>query len=295
MGKYEPKYIGHGEVIPKKSSQGRIIGKIIAYLILTIFALIFIFPFVYAFIVSVTTSENFYDFKWIPDPFTFENYVQFFKENDIVMAFVRTMLYIAAPVFVGTFSAALAGYATARIDFKGHNVVFFCLLAVTVIPGVITLMPSYVMFNSPVYSWGLPLFPLIVPGIFGGCGTMFFLHQYFKTLPRELEEAAEIDGMRKFGIFMKIILPLSTPAIITQIILGINACYNDFLNPLLYVGTQENYFTVQLLLYFLGSGSIKNYPLLMAGSIVAMLPSLILYIFAQRFFTEGIVMTGIKG
>lgn len=277
----------------KKHSAKWYIGKVVAYGILIITAFIYIVPFVFALSTSFTTPEGIFDFKWFPQPIDIGNYAKFFKENNVMRAFLNTILYISPPILVGVFASALAGYAFARIEFKGKKIVFYTLLATMVIPGIITMVPSYVLFTN-FYHWnGTPL-PIIVPGMFGSAMTMFFLHQYFKTLPKELEEAAQIDGMSYFGIFFKIILPLSAPAIITQIILSFNGCYNDYLGPLLYLGSNPNLFTVQLVVAGTQTPLNSPYTLMMAAAVTALIPTLVLYIFFQKYFVDGISMTGLK-
>ena len=267
--------------------------KIIAYTILITFFMIFVVPFIFALITSFTSPINIFDFSWIPNPIDIANYTKLFSEHQVIRALINTFLYIIPPVFVGIFTSAMAAYAFAKLRFKGKNVVFYMLLSTMVIPGVITMIPSYVLFTN-IYGWnGTPL-PLIVPGMFGSALTMFFFRQYFLTLPKELEEAAQIDGMHRFGIFTKIILPLSKPVIITQIILSLNGAYNDYLSPLLYVGNEPKLYTIQLLISGLQTSQNSPYTLMMAGAMVALLPTLILFVFAQKYFIEGIVTTGLK-
>lgn len=270
------------------------IGKIVAYGFLIFTGILYLVPFLFALSTSFTKPANIYgEFHWIPQPIDVGNYVKFFSEHNILNAFKNTILFISPPILVGVLASALAAYAFARIDFKGKNVVFYGLLATIVIPGVITMVPSYVLF-AKYYHWaGTPL-PIIIPGMFGSAMTMFFLNQFFKTLPKELEEAAEIDGMSKFGIFLKIILPLSIPAFITQIILSFNGCYNDYLGPLMYLGATPKLFTVQLVVQSVQTTQVHPYTLMMAAAITALIPTLVLYIFCQKYFVEGIAMTGLK-
>ncbi len=284
----------------KQGSVGALIAKIAAYLCLSFFGVLIVIPFLIAIITSITPEiilvEN--GFQWFTGfvDVGYYNRVLLTQEfGSFLKCFGNTLLYIMPPLLVGTFCSALAAYAFARIDFAGKNVLFALMLATMVIPGIITTFPSYLLFIQvyKVNDW-FPAFPLIVPGMFGAVGTMFFLKQFFGTLPRELEEAAELDGLSRFGIFMKIILPLSMPAIITQLLLGFNGMYNDYLGPLLYLGGQPDLYTVQLFVKGLSSKLNPCYPLIMAGGIVALVPTLILYLSGQKYFVEGIVMTGIK-
>ena len=294
------KTINGAIVVPKKRNYAYWIFKVLSYLCLIAFGVIIIIPFLMAIITSLT-PQNFImenGFKWSTGVIDLEYYIKLLTTNEygnIYQCFLNTILYIAPPIIVGTFCSALSAYAFARINFKGKKVVFYLLLSTMVIPGIITTFSSYLLFVDiyKVNDW-FPLFPIIVPGMFGAVGTMFFLKQYFETLPKDLEEAAEMDGMSRFGMFIKVILPLSVPAIITQLLLGFNGAYNDYLGPLLYIGGKPSLFTMQLYVNGLSTSRNVSYPLLMSGALLALLPTLVLYLSGQKFFMEGIVMTGIK-
>lgn len=286
------------EICRKQRKPSYYIGKVIAYFILVLFALIFIFPFLYALGVSFNNPDV-AAFNWIPvNGIDIGAYYKFFTESaangiPVWRAFLNTLLYIIPPIVVGVLCSALAAYAFARIEFKGKNIIFGLLLMTMVIPGIITMVPSFLLFQD-FYHWDNTPLPLIIPGMFGSAMTMFFLYQYFRTLPKELEEAAQIDGMTKGGVFFKIILPLSFPAIITQVILSFNGCYNDYMGPLLYVNSVPSMKTIQLLVAGTQSAQGSPYPLMMAASIIALIPTLLLYIICQKYFVEGIAMTGMK-
>ena len=294
------KKINGAIVVPKKRNYAYWIFKVLSYLCLIAFGIIIIIPFLMAIITSLT-PQNFImenGFKWSTGVIDLEYYIKLLTTNEygnIYKCLLNTILYIAPPIIVGTFCSALSAYAFARINFKGKKVVFYLLLSTMVIPGIITTFSSYLLFVDiyKVNDW-FPLFPIIVPGMFGAVGTMFFLKQYFETLPKDLEEAAEMDGMSRFGMFIKVILPLSVPAIITQLLLGFNGAYNDYLGPLLYIGGKPSLFTMQLYVNGLSTSRNVSYPLLMSGALLALLPTLVLYLSGQKFFVEGIVMTGIK-
>lgn len=282
----------------KKMKASYYVSKVVAYSILVLMSVIFIFPFIYALGVSFNDPTS-ATFDWtFHGTIDIGSYYKFFTESassgiPVWRAFLNTILYVAPPILVGVLCSAMAAYGFARINFKGKNVVFYILLATMVIPGIITMVPSFLLFQD-FYHWDNTPLPIIVPGMFGSAMTMFFLYQYFRTLPKELEEAAEIDGMTKFGVFFKIILPLSTPAIITQIILSFNGCYNDYMGPLLYVNSVPSMRTIQLLIAATQSSNSSPYPLMMAASIIGLIPTLVLYIVCQKYFVEGIAMTGMK-
>ena len=282
----------------KKHKASYYVGKVAAYAILVLMSLVFLFPFVYALGVSFNDPTS-ATFDWtFHGTIDIGSYYKFFVESEasgipVWRAFLNTIMYVAPPILVGVLCSAMAAYGFARVNFKGKNIVFYALLATMVIPSIITMVPSFLLFQD-FYHWDNTPLPIIVPGMFGSAMTMFFLYQYFRTLPKELEEAAEIDGMSKFGVFFKIILPLSTPAIITQIILSFNGCYNDYMGPLLYVNSEPSMRTIQLLIAATQSSNGSPYPLMMAASIIGLIPTLVLYIVCQKYFVEGIAMTGMK-
>ena len=288
----EEKFIAQKQRIKRrKINDGVFTG--ISYLVLIIFAIIYILPFLIALSASLTSPKNIFDFKLIPSPVDIGNYMKLFNEHNVVRAFVNTLSYIIPPVLIGLLFSATSAYALARIKFRGRKIIFYVIISTMVIPGIIILMPAYDLFVNFYHWYGTPL-PLIIPGLFGSAGVMFFLYQYFLSLPKELEEAAEVDGLSRIGIFFKIIVPISFPALITQLILSFNGAYNDYMTPLLYVGTKPELFTIQLLVNSLSTKQNVQYTLLMAGAITALIPTLILYILCQKFFVQGVTMSGIK-
>lgn len=273
-----------------------IIGKVLSYLVLALMVVITIVPILYAISVSLSGVNSIYlsKYKWYWHEITFENYEYIFTNYDLVRGLINTLCYTIPPIAVGMFSSALAAYSFARFDFPGKKAVFFGMLSTVVLPGVITLIPSYVMM-AKFYHWTNTPLPLIIPGMFGSVMTMFFVYQFFRTLPKELDEAARIDGMGWFGIFVKIVLPLSKAVLVTQILLSFAGAYNDYLGPLMYVGTVEKYKTLQLIISTINTSQYVRHTYTMAGSVAAMLPIFVLFAFAQKYFVDGIVLTGIKG
>ena len=292
-------------------STSQIITKSFAYLFLIIFALIIVLPFIFALATSFADKDYIFSKKfnwynifdgelWDKGKFSLENYkyVLEMKDNDGNLAMLvglrNTIAYIIPPVFVGVISSAMGAYSLSRINFKGRNLVFSVLLCTMVIPGVLTMVPGYVMF-AKFYKWADSPLPLIIPGMCGGVMTMFFIRQFFLAFPKELEEAAFIDGMGRIGIFIKIALPLAKPVIITQIILSLNGCYNDYLNPLLYVGTISKYRTLQLNIASISTARNDQYTRQLAASLLSLIPTFLMFVFAQKYFVSGLVVTGIKG
>jgi multiple sugar transport system permease protein len=230
--------------------------------------------------------------KWIPEHFEWSNYAVVLTEANLLHGFMNTMLVISLPCLTGLFTSALAAYAFARLKFPAKNPLFIMLLATMMIPGVVTMIPTFILYKN--IGWVDSWMPLIIPGMFGAAAAVFFLRQFFMTIPMELEDAAKIDGLNPFHIFMRIMLPLSKPALVSQGILGFLAGYNDFLNPLIYINSTEKY-TLQLVLASFQGYYNAQWSLIMAGSVLALIPTVLLFFFAQRYFVEGIAMTGMKG
>jgi multiple sugar transport system permease protein len=166
-------------------------------------------------------------------------------------------------------------------------------MATMVIPNIIIMVPAYVMFAN-FYKWlGTPL-PVVIPGMFGSCGCMFFMLQYIRTIPTDMEEAATVDGLSKGGIFMTVLFPLMVPAFVCQVVLAFSGQYNDYLTPLLYLGNDTNLFTVQLAINQMNSAYNVETEKLLAACVLALIPTLVLFLCAQKTFREGITLTGLK-
>lgn len=230
--------------------------------------------------------------EFIPREITFENYIRVFTEADLLLGFRNTMIIIIPTTAIGIFTSSLAAFAFAKLNFPGRDKLFFALIATMMLPGIVTLVPQFILFRE--LGWLDTFKPLMIPGFFGAAMTVFFLRQFFMTIPNDLIDAAKIDGLSFFGIFRKIMVPLAKPAIVTQVILGLLAGYNDFMGPLIYLNSPEN-FTLQLVLASFRGYYTSEWGLIMAGSVIALIPTLVAFFFAQKQFIEGIVMTGVKG
>jgi multiple sugar transport system permease protein len=282
----------------------RILGRSFVYLIVAVGSFIFMFPFVWAFVSSGKSPQEIVDWPpkfWPQNPQFVENYAQIWIEAPFLL-WIRNSAVITALSLIGAIaSASLVAYAFARFEFPGRNIWFFVMLSTMMIPGEVRLIPSYLIFKT--LGWVNSIKPLVVPAWFGGGAfNIFLLRQFYMTIPRELDEAAEIDGAGPLRVFLTIMLPLSKPAIATAAALGFIANWRDFMGPLIYLNQVEKMTAVQGLRYFamgttaaqLSAGPPKD-NLLMAASIVVTLPCLILFFVAQKYFVQGIVTTGIKG
>jgi multiple sugar transport system permease protein len=201
-------------------------------------------------------------------------------------------MIVVPSMIVGLFTSSLAAYAFAKIKFPGRDKLFFLLIATMMIPGIVTMVPQFIIFRD--LGWLDTWKPLMIPAMFGSAMCVFFLRQFFLTIPNELIEAAKLDGLGHFGIFSRIVLPLGKPAIITQGLLWFLAGYNDFTGPLIYINSPEK-FTLQLVLASFSGFYSSEWTLIMAGSVLALIPTILMFFFAQKQLIEGITMTGIKG
>jgi multiple sugar transport system permease protein len=228
---------------------------------------------------------------WVPLQFKWHNYV----EASQVVPFFRFYLnsiYVTLATTLGVVvTSSMAGYAFSRLSFPGRDKLFLGYLATLMIPGAVTMIPVFILLRQ--LGWVDTYKALILPGIFTAYGT-FMLRQFFMTLPRELEEAAKIDGCSLFGIYFRIVLPLSQPAIATLSVFTFMGSWMNFMWPLVVTNSHE-LFTLPVGLSYFQSLHRTDWTLLMAASVMTIVPILIVFIVAQRYFVEGIKLTGIKG
>ena len=214
-------------------------------------------------------------------------------ESESLWKGLGNTLFVVLPIMIiGVFTSALSAYAFAKIKFKAKNLMFTILMFSMMIPGVITMTPAYVIYDT--IGWTDTYMPLMIPNAFGTAACVFYLRQFFSGIPTELIEAGKMDGLSNFGVFTRIMLPLAKPALTAQMILWFIAGYNDYFGPMLYLNSEDKY-TLQLVLKLMAGSSESNWPKVMACCIVTMIPLLIMYFAAQKKFVEGITMTGLKG
>lgn len=271
--------------------------KTVAYFFLMLGALTMILPFLWMLTTSLKDLDAIYiqPKNWtqmfIPTTLIWQNYVKAFE----VVPFARFYLnsvFVAICVTAGqVFTSSLAAYAFARLQFPGRDKIFFAYLATMMIPGSVTMIPVFILMK--VFNWIDTYKALIIPSMFTAYGT-FMLRQFFMTLPRDLEDAAKIDGCGFFGIYWKIILPLSKPALATLTTFTFMGNWGSFMWPLVVTNSMEMR-TLPIGLESFKTMYSTDWNLLMAGSVMAMLPIIITFIFNQRYFIEGVKLSGIKG
>lgn len=280
----------------------KIISQVAIYAILVLYAAIIIFPFLVVLITSLKTYQDatHIPFEWVPSMgFTGDNYVEVFTYNpqmnaamsSIIQGFLNTLMYIIPPTLIGLFTSSISAYAFSKLRFRAKNWMYSVLLGTMLIPGMITLAPQLSLYDM--IGWIDTPLPLMIPGMFGAAACVFFMRQYYVGIPDSIIEAAKIDGLGFLGIFFRIMVPLSVPALLAQGLLGFIGGYNDFMGPLLYLGP-ANLQTLQLALRTLASTYGDEPNVIMSACIVALVPMLIVYFVCQKFFINGIIAGGLK-
>lgn len=267
------------------------LGTLLVYL----GALVFVFPLIWMIDTSLKTIGNVALFppQWIPDPFVPRNYVDALTFMPFAAYFKNTALFTLATVVGDTLSAAFVGYGFAKLRAPGREALFLLVLATLMVPFPATMIPQYLLFRD--LGWLDTYAPLIVPAFFGGAFNVFLMRQYYLGIPNDLLEAAKIDGSGYFRIFSQIMFPLARPAVTAVAVLSFMHHWNDFLGPLIYLNSEELYTVSMALANFTATYGSTPWNLLMAASTIAVLPCVLLYFFAQRYFMQGIVVSGVKG
>ena len=283
----------------KKKNQKDLIRKSIIYFGLIAYALFVLFPFAIMLISSLKhKEETIGSFTWIPElGLTLRGYVNALEKvassTSIIEGFFNTLWIIIPPTVIGLFVSALSAYAFTKMRFRGKNIMFGLLIATMMVPGIVTLVPSYIIWDYLGVTVNAPFIPLMVPGMFGAAACVFFMRQAFYAIPDSIVEAAKIDGLGPFQCFIQIVLPLAKPALLAQGILGFVAGYNDYFGPLIYL--KSDYQTLQIAVSVFSDRYSGDWPSILAANVIAIIPTVLIYIFAQRYFIEGITAGGEKG
>jgi multiple sugar transport system permease protein len=274
-------------------------GRIFLYVVTIALTLMFIFPFVWTVSSSLKTAYEVVEYppSLFPHIFQLGNYYEAWTSIQFGTFFKNSLIVVVLTVLGGTISSFVVAYGFARFRFPGRDAAFGLCLATLILPTEVTIIPLFLTFKQ--IGWLDTLKPLIVPSFFGGGAfAIFLLRQFILTLPFELDEAAMIDGASRLGILFNVIAPNAKPALATVAIFTFIGHWNDFFGPLIFLNSQEN-FTLPLGLYSLktyaGDPGEPKDQLLMAGSVIATLPIILVFFAAQRYFIQGIVTTGLKG
>ena len=268
--------------------------RALVYVLLCAGAVVALLPFLWMLSTSLKPMDQILVFPpvWVPRPAVTEHYVAVFREFPFAV-YLRNTLTVCVFTVIGTvFSSSLVAYAFARLRFPDRGWLFVVLLATIMLPAQVTMVPVFLLFRA--FGWIDTFLPLIVPAFFGTPFFVFLLRQFFLTIPQELIEAARVEGAGEWRIYWSIMLPLSKPALATVAIFSFMGAWNDFLGPLIYLSSEKNR-TLALGIQALRSFHGTEWGILMAASVLMVLPIIVLFFLCQRFFVRGIVLTGIKG
>ncbi len=263
------------------------------YLTLTLGAIVMTFPFVWQFFTAFKTYDVSVKVPPVlfPDPWTLENFVEVFDTLPFAQMFANSVAMTAGRTVGQVVLCTMAGYAFARIAFPGRQVVFVLFLSVLMVPSQLFILPQFEIMQA--LGWVNTLQALIVPGIFSAFGT-FLMRQFFMSLPKELEEAARLDGASVWMTFWKVMVPLAKPGIVALSVFTVLWSWNDLLWPLV-INSDPDKMPLSVGLATLVSVHAVDYPLLMAGSLMATIPMLVTFMILQRQFIQGIAFSGLKG
>lgn len=276
-------------------SRTKALGDVLTYVLVLIASVVIMIPVLWMLSTALKPGGEVFLFppRWIPSRLMWHNFSDALSFLPFGRYFQNTSVITLSAMLGQLLSSPLVAYAFARLKARGSNVLFVLVLATLMLPMHVTMIPLFILFQS--FGWIDTFLPLIVPNFFGSAYYIFLMRQFFLTIPGDLADAAKIDGCGHFGTYWRIYLPLSKPALATVAIFTFMGNWNDFMSPLIYLSSNDNWTLTLGLSRFTGMYGQTAWNLLMAASLVTILPCVLLFFFAQRYFIQGIVITGVKG
>ncbi|MDE7019474.1 MAG: carbohydrate ABC transporter permease [Lachnospiraceae bacterium] len=269
--------------------------NIIVLVLLSLGAVVMIFPFFYMIMTSFMTKNQYLSgqLRVIPDPWVWGKYSEVMAKGNFISGILNTVKVEIPVLLIGGFTSSLAAFAFAKMEFRAKGAIFMGLLATIMIPFAVIMIPQYVMFTK--FGWTDTLLPLIIPACFGNISMVFFLRQNLTSIPNDLMDAAKLDGCGYFRTFAQIFFPLMKGAVGTQLTLWFMAIWNDYLAPTIFLRSEKNWTLQVVIRSFNTYYSIQSdYALIMAASVIAMLPTIALFFCFQRVIIESVAISGIK-
>lgn len=266
------------------------------YLLLSAITLVFIYPFIWLVSASFKPRGEVFDNRLIPETFTFENYIAVWQEAPLALWLFNTFLVTVLATLTVTISSAMVAWGFSYFRFRGRNLLFGLVLATMMLPGAVTMIPVFLIWDALGQVGHLT--PLWAGNLFGSAFYIFLLRQFFLGLPRELFEAARMDGANQWQVFFRIALPLTKPALVVTALFEFQAAWTDLMRPLIYLRDAST-FTVprglKSLLDQFGFGGEWHWEIVVTASVITTIPMIVLFFLGQRHFVEGIATTGTKG
>jgi ABC-type glycerol-3-phosphate transport system permease component len=266
----------------------------ISYVVLLVGSIGFLVPFLWMVSTSLKGPSQIYTFpvQWVPRPAMWENYARLFAAAPMWTYLRNTVVLTVCGVTFSLIGSSIAAYAFARLRFPGRDVMFFVMLATIMIPNWATLIPTYIIFGK--LGWLDTYLPILLPALFATPFNTFLLRQFFLSIPQELEDAAKVDGAGTLRCFLQIVIPMSRSALMIVGLFAFLYYWNDFLGPLIYLSS-DNKFPISLGIMNFAGQQVQDFALMMCAATVAIAPCVLLFFIAQRWFMQGVVITGVKG
>ncbi len=286
--------IAPGVIAPRRRrGRAAMARQVLAYVVLVLLAVVAVGPLLWMLSTSLKTNASAIEYppKWIPQEWKWSNYTSIFHDLPMGRWIFNSIFVSTTVVVLQLIICSMAAFAFSRLEFRGRDAIFYLFLGSMMIPYQVTLVPQYVLFSK--LGWLNTYQGLILPNVSAPLG-VFLMRQFFLTVPRELEDAARIDGAGWWRVYWQIILPLSRASLITFGVFSFIGMWGDFLWPLVAINS-SSLFPVTLGLNFLNGAYTTDWPRLMAGDVITLVPLLVLYGCVQRYFVQGIAMTGLKG
>ena len=276
----------------RRDSPARVLGFMVLLLVISAFTFLVLLPFIWMVTTSLKPEASIVTFppKLLPDTFTMEHYVDIWQRLNFGRLYLNTVIFAGSVTLISLLFDAMTAYALARLEFPGRDIIFVLILVTLMLPFQVTLVPLFEILAN--LGWINTFLGLIVPRATNAFG-IFFLRQFFLTIPKDLEDAARVDGASELRIFAQIILPLSVPSLLVLGFFHLMYNWNDLIWPLVIAGDSNMQTLPVGLASFMGE-HVVEYGLLMAGSVLALAPMIIAFVFVQRCFVEGIATTGLK-
>ena len=269
--------------------------NVVVFVLLCLGAVVMVFPLIYMVMTSFMTKNQILSgsLKVIPDPWVFGKYGEVLNKANFISGVLNTVKVEIPVLLIGGFTSSLAAFSFAKMKFRAKNAIFMGLLATIMIPFAVIMIPQYVMFTK--MRWTDTLLPLIVPACFGNVSMIFFLRQNLSSIPNDLMDAAKLDGCGYFRTFIQIFFPLMKSAVGTQLTLWFMGIWNDYLAPVIFLRSEANWTLQVVIRSFNAYYAIQSdYALIMAASVIAMIPTIVLFFCFQRVIIESVAISGIK-
>jgi multiple sugar transport system permease protein len=278
---------------PRRGRRASRAWRILGYLALAVAAAGLLLPFYWMVVSSLKTNNDVFTIpiKWLPDTVVWENYLDIWRKSEMTTWLKNTLIISVTVTALQVFTGSFAAYGFAKVRFPGRDVLFLVYIGTIAVPWQSYMVPQFILMSK--FGLADTMWSIIALQAFGALG-VFLMKQYYETIPEELSEAARIDGMSEYGIYRRIMLPLSTPALASLTLLTFVNTWNDYLGPLIYLRSPDLR-TIQLGLSTFISQYNAEYALIMTGSVLSVLPIAVIFLLGQRYFVEGISTTGLKG